>query len=83
MPDGIQQPRRRCLLKLTLGADTRDEMIDELLRIAADLKRGHYTQGHSACGGYSVGWSMFASEDPSITHESYIAALNGAWEGSA
>lgn len=68
-------PRRRCLLTLKLGADDREGLIRELENIAREMRRGHLW-GNCAMGGYSAGYALDVSEDETVTHDSYLEAIN-------
>lgn len=74
MPDAITLPRRRCVLTLKLGADTRERLIEELEGIARDIRRANLW-GECAMGGHSAGYSLNVSEDETVTHDSYFEAL--------
>ncbi len=70
-----KKPRRRVVLTLVLGADDRDAMIRSLQSIALEMQRGHL-RGDATSGGYSDGYTLRVTEDPDITHDSYIAAID-------
>lgn len=69
-------PRRRVLLTLKLDADSWKDMADRLRCLARDIdiEGGMGTAGLSA--GYSASYTYEASEDPTITHDSWAAALD-------
>lgn len=70
-------PRRRCKLKLDLEADDVRELTVALENIARHIGMGELTsRGFSA--GYNSSYEYELSEDESITHESWRAALSAA-----
>lgn len=77
-----KKPRRRILLTLKVGADDRDALIHELEQITFELRIGHLW-GESASGGYAAGYTMRVSEDPTVTHESYLAEITAKDERDA
>jgi hypothetical protein len=74
-----KKPRRRVLLTLKLGADNREEMIHALEQIALEMRRG-YLMGEAAGGGYSSGYWLKVTEDETVTHDTYFAAINAMIE---
>jgi hypothetical protein len=72
---GSRLPRRRVLLELKIGADSRERLLDELADIERRL-RMETLWGECVMGGWGSGWTLKVDEDPTITHESYFAAIN-------
>jgi hypothetical protein len=77
-PESVERPlRRRVAVLLQLGADSWEDVerafTDMATRVALGEMRGVCTSG-----GYSWGFHYEASEDESVTHDSYFAALT-AW----
>lgn len=73
--NGITLPRRRVVLELKIGADTRERMIEELEEIAAAIRKGEMW-GDCVMGSASAGYTVSATEDKTVTHDTYFAALN-------
>lgn len=70
-----ERPRRRFVLKLNLGADSYEEMSSALYNIAREFDR-HEIGKDMASGSPSSGFSLEWSEDESVTHHSYMAAID-------
>ncbi len=69
------KPRRAYMLELKIGADTKNDLIGVLRQLEFEIGADLLTQGVS--GGYSSGYTYKLDIDESITHDSYIEALNG------
>jgi hypothetical protein len=69
------KPRRRIELVLTLGADSWEDAADALFNLAQEIERGRL-RGRAVTGGYSSGHTFESSEDETVTHDSYFAALD-------
>lgn len=69
-------PKRRYRLTLDLHADTWDDLADALHNIATQVLIEHHRDVTS--GGYSSGYRLSVIEDPTMSHDAYIAALD-AW----
>ena len=67
-------PRRRFVLNLRLSADTRDDMVWALYQISREMERNELSN-HVASGSPSSGFTLEWSEDESVTHDSYFAAI--------
>lgn len=69
-------PRRRVMLTLKLDADSWGDMADRLRSLARDIdiEGGMGKEGLSA--GFNASYTYEASEDPSVTHDSWAAALD-------
>lgn len=67
-------PRRRVVLTLTLGADTREDAIRALHVLANDADLDGLPAERSS-GGASSGYVLAVDEDETITHESYFEAV--------
>lgn len=78
MTDAIKAPRRACQLKLEIDADTRDDMVRALRSIAMQIDRDQLSTGST--GGPDWGGGYEYRHDPSITHESYFAAVDAYLE---
>lgn len=75
IPDKIRTaPRRRLLLELELQADSVVDLVVALENFAIQVDRGELTDGCS--GGYSTGSIYKLDEDKTITHESFVKALD-------
>lgn len=70
-----ERPRRRFVLKLSLGADSYEEMTSALYNIAREFDRREIGKD-MASGSPSSGFSLEWSEDESVTHDSYMAAID-------
>lgn len=67
-------PRRRVQIKIDLGADSWEEAARALGQMETDMLRGGLrTRG--ASGGWGCGYHYEASEDESVTHDSYVKAV--------
>lgn len=66
-------PRRRVKLNLDVEADSIKDLFDTLEDIARRVYADDLTKGFSA--GYQSSYSYELSEDESITHESWEAAV--------
>lgn len=69
------KPRRRVMMTLKLGADSRDDMIRALEQMAFEMRQG-YLLGETTSGGYSSGYSLKVTEDSTITHDSYMEEIS-------
>lgn len=72
-------PRRAFVLKLELGADTRDDMVKELEQIARRILMDDMTTG--VLGGPTTGYTYSLSVDETITHDDYFCAIE-AWNAA-
>lgn len=66
-------PKRRFEFSAKIGADSMDDLVRELKAVLFDIRISGSTGstfGASGCGGQ---WKI--TEDESITHESYMAAV--------
>lgn len=70
----MSAPRRRFLLELKLGADTKEDLLHELEEIRSQIMRGELF-GRCMTGGYSIGYTLELTEDPAVTHDSYFEAI--------
>lgn len=70
----INAPRRRFVLGLKLEADSRDDLVAELMNIANHIFMGKLPTRVS--GDVHSGYVYSLDEDESITHESYVEALH-------
>lgn len=70
----MKAPKRCYEITITVGGDTWDDAIHEVLRLAYHAKdRG--PECRCFCGGGHVGGSVEVRHDPNMTHERYIAEL--------
>jgi len=68
-------PRRRVEIKISIGADNWQEARWAIRQIETDLvSNGGKLKPMTISGGCNVGYSYRASEDESITHESWLEA---------
>lgn len=67
-------PRRAHIFKCDAGGDTAQELAWLLRNFADRIERGDISVG--CTGGSSSGGSYAYDHDPSITHESYFAAVD-------
>lgn len=75
----MKQPRRRWDIVVKVGADSLADAANALEAIARDLDRdGRASPIDIVSGSPSVGYTVEGDENPSITHESYFAAVD-AW----
>ena len=79
--DSSPVPRRRFVLELHLGADSREDMVSALRGISKAMERGEYPSTVIS-GGYNSGFVHLWCEDDAITHDTYEAA-NAAWLAKA
>ena len=70
-----ERPRRRFVLNLKLGADSYEELSSALYNIAREFDR-HEIGKDMASGSPSSGFSLEWSEDESVTHDSYMVAID-------
>lgn len=71
-------PRRRWRMTLDLQADTLDDMMGELERIAHRLAEAGAKGQSGVCvtsSGYSSGFVLDVDEDPTMDHGRYAVAL--------
>lgn len=68
------EPKRRIQIRLELGADSWEHAAEALRSIALEIDQG-YCRGESVSGGYTSGYVCSATEDPSVSHESFTKAL--------
>lgn len=66
-------PRRAYVLELKIGADSRNDLIGALRQLEFLIEAEELTAGVS--GGYGSGYTYKLDVDESITHESYMAAI--------
>lgn len=76
--DKLTQPERRFVMELKLGADDRESVIRALNQIVFSLE--HEGSIGSVSGGWDSGWVWSLRENPGVTHDSYIEALNAYLE---
>lgn len=74
-------PRRAYELDLKVSADSRDDLCGYLHSFVTQLYMDQISNG--ASGGYSAGATYSLSVDESITHDSYVAALDDYLDRSA
>ena len=67
-------PRRRFLLELKLGADTRADLVRELEELAREIS-SEQCMGRCLSGGCAAGYTLELTEDPTVTHDSYFEAI--------
>jgi len=67
-------PRRRFLLVLKLGADSKEELLQDLKEIH---RRIYFDELRGEClsGGCAAGYTLELTEDPTVTHDSYFEAI--------
>jgi hypothetical protein len=73
MSETLKPPRRAYMLDLKVDADSLDDLIGYLRTFETDLYMGKVSKGIS--GGYSSGAIYDLSVDETITHESWVVAL--------
>lgn len=69
----MEAPNRRFCVTISLDGDTAEDIEDALRQIHFDWARG--SRG-TVTGGCSSGWIVEVTEDPEMTHDEYITALN-------
>jgi hypothetical protein len=67
-------PRRRVVIGLELGADSWDDAARVLEQVALQIRMGQM-RGPGVSGGPATGYIYDASEDETVTHDSYFEAL--------
>lgn len=76
----LEQPKRRYVMKLEIGADTFRDLLGRLNSIQFDLERaieGELDRDYSAVsGGYDAGWVLGIKFDPTMDHDRYVEVLN-------
>lgn len=70
---GVELPDRRFVVKIEIGGDTADDIESALRQLHFDWSRG--SRG-CVSGGCSSSWTVSVRENPEMTHEKYVAALN-------
>ena len=70
----LPPPRRRFVLEAKIGADDLDALKRALDEIVRRLDEG--LPMRCITGGYDSGWHVEVSEDPTMTHDGYVEALN-------
>lgn len=73
----MDQPKRRLVLKLELGADSMQELHQALSGIAFDLSQESDRAYHSVSGSPSAGYVLDIEFNPEQTHESYHMQVQG------
>lgn len=66
-------PKRACLLELSLGADTQNDIINALNHLIFLIRTKSLTTGCS--GGYGSGYTYTYSESEHPTHDEFVAEL--------
>lgn len=73
--EAIVAPRRRVEIKISIGADSWEEARWAICQIETDLvANGGKLSPVMVSGGVSVGYNYTASEDETVTHESWREA---------
>ena len=78
MGEKRKPPRRRIEASFRISADSWDELSRALHSIRTDLAVARMLPKSSVSGGYGSGWIIEASEDETVTHDSWAAELD-AW----
>ena len=73
----MEQPERRFVLGMKLGADSREDLMSLLNSIVRDFER-RGGQFDLITGGYSTGGTVVVVEHGDVTHDKYFEELN-AW----
>jgi hypothetical protein len=72
----MNAPKRRFVLKIEIGADTWNNVLDDLHDIVCNLEDADSPAVYKSCmGGVSVGHLVEVNEDPSMTQERYFQEL--------
>lgn len=74
-----KKPVRRHILKITIEADTLDDLRSALESIQFWTASGNLS-AHCVSGGYNSGWILEYQENEGVTHDSYVASLNAYLE---
>lgn len=80
MSERAEKPRRRIVFKVEIGADSWDAVVGALEDLAIEVDRGHWRGPNGCSAGSDYSFTLTASEDESVTHESYIAATRARLE---
>lgn len=71
-------PKRAYVLTLSIGADSRDDLIGALQQLEYEIAAKKLTDG--VTGGYSWGGSYKLEADETMTHDRYVSELNAYLE---
>lgn len=71
--NAAMMPNRRFQLTLTIGADSKEVLVGNLLELAREVDKGTKI---STMGGSDSNWTLTVKEDPEMTHEKYSKALD-------
>jgi hypothetical protein len=74
-----KKPTRACVLTMRLGADRRQDIVDELRQLAEQLEQGKILVGVLASPSIGGAYEYLESDRP--THQEYFAELNAYLEG--
>lgn len=69
-------PRRRVEVDIHIGADDWEAVRRALSSIAFDLARKESGEAHMTSGAPDSGYTLRATDDPSVTHDSYFAEVH-------
>jgi len=72
----INKPERKYVLSLELGADSIDDIYNELNHIIYTLQTHPNEERHIASGGYHSGFDLKLRHNEGQTHDNYIDQLN-------
>lgn len=73
MSSELKPPLRRYVLKVEIGADTREEINNALSQLFDLLMRqADSDEYHSVSGGPSYGWIVNLNHNPETNHDKYI-----------